>query len=107
MPRSTKKSVDERACWARPIVDTPIHIKPNVMGDRAALGVSIIPPYATYFTYDVYIVPGSIAMVARWLFAAMVSLLQVHAFLVVVALAGIDLPLDDISPSCRPLSSRP
>ena len=27
-------------------------------GFRAALGLSIIPPYQTYITYDVYIVPG-------------------------------------------------
>ncbi|MGN6550101.1 MAG: ABC transporter permease [Pararhizobium sp.] len=32
-------------------------------GFRASLGVSIIPPYQTYITYDVYVVPGLIAMV--------------------------------------------
>jgi ABC-2 type transport system permease protein len=32
-------------------------------GFRAALGVSIIPPYETYITYDVYIVPGLVGMV--------------------------------------------
>ena len=32
-------------------------------GFRAALGISIIPPYQTYITYDVYIVPGLIAMI--------------------------------------------
>jgi ABC-2 type transport system permease protein len=32
-------------------------------GFRAALGVSITPPYATYVTYDVYLVPGLAAMV--------------------------------------------
>ncbi|MEO0379630.1 MAG: ABC transporter permease [Pseudomonadota bacterium] len=32
-------------------------------GFRAALGVSIIPPYQTYVTYDVYIVPGLCAMI--------------------------------------------
>ncbi len=32
-------------------------------GFRAALGVSISPPYQTYITYDVYIVPGLIGMV--------------------------------------------
>ncbi len=32
-------------------------------GFRAALGVSIIPPYETYITYDVYITPGLIAMI--------------------------------------------
>lgn len=32
-------------------------------GFRASLGVSIIPPYQTYITYDVYVVPGLIAMI--------------------------------------------
>ena len=32
-------------------------------GFRAALGISIIPPYQTYITYDVYITPGLIAMI--------------------------------------------
>jgi ABC-2 type transport system permease protein len=33
------------------------------VGFRAALGVSIAPPYATYITYDVYIAPGLVAMI--------------------------------------------
>jgi ABC-2 type transport system permease protein len=32
-------------------------------GFRAVLGISIIPPYETYITYDVYIVPGLISMI--------------------------------------------
>ena len=32
-------------------------------GFRAVLGISIIPPYQTYVTYDVYIVPGLIGMI--------------------------------------------
>lgn len=32
-------------------------------GFRAALGVSIIPPYETYITYETYIIPGLVAMV--------------------------------------------
>jgi ABC-2 type transport system permease protein len=32
-------------------------------GFRAVLGVSIIPPYETYITYEVYIIPGLIAMI--------------------------------------------
>lgn len=32
-------------------------------GFRAALGVSIIPPYETYITYEVYITPGLIGMI--------------------------------------------
>jgi ABC-2 type transport system permease protein len=32
-------------------------------GFRAVLGVSIIPPYETYITYEVYIAPGLIGMI--------------------------------------------
>lgn len=32
-------------------------------GFRAALGVSIVPPYQTYITYEVYIMPGLCAMI--------------------------------------------
>ena len=32
-------------------------------GFRAVLGISIIPPYETYITYDTYIVPGLIGMI--------------------------------------------
>jgi ABC-2 type transport system permease protein len=32
-------------------------------GFRAVLGISIIPPYETYITYEVYIVPGLIGMI--------------------------------------------
>lgn len=32
-------------------------------GFRAALGLSIIPPYATYITYETYIVPGLCGMI--------------------------------------------
>jgi len=34
-------------------------------GFRAALGVSIIPPYETYITYETYIVPGLVGMIRR------------------------------------------
>ena len=44
-------------------------------GFRAALGVSIIPPYETYITYEVYILPGLIAMVQ--LFNGMQSSLSI------------------------------
>ena len=32
-------------------------------GFRAALGVSIIPPYETYITYETYIIPGLVGMI--------------------------------------------
>lgn len=43
-------------------------------GFRAVLGVSIMPPYGTYITYQVYIAPGLIAMIL--LFNAMQSALS-------------------------------
>ena len=32
-------------------------------GFRAALGIAIIPPYQTYITYELYIIPGLIGMI--------------------------------------------
>lgn len=32
-------------------------------GFRAALGIAIMPPYQTYITYEVYIVPGLVGMI--------------------------------------------
>lgn len=43
-------------------------------GFRAVLGVSIMPPYDTYITYQVYIAPGLVAMIL--LFNAMQSALS-------------------------------
>ncbi|KNY14264.1 multidrug ABC transporter permease [Shinella sp. SUS2] len=43
-------------------------------GFRAALGLSITPPYQTYITYEVYIVPGLVGMIL--LFSGMQSSLS-------------------------------
>lgn len=43
-------------------------------GFRSVLGVSIIPPYTTYVTYEVYVVPGLLGMVL--LFGGMQSSLS-------------------------------
>ena len=43
-------------------------------GFRAALGLSIIPPYQTYITYETYIVPGLCCMIL--LFSGMQSSLS-------------------------------
>lgn len=43
-------------------------------GFRSVLGVSIIPPYATYVTYETYVLPGLLGMVL--LFAGMHSSLS-------------------------------
>jgi len=98
-------------------------------GLRAALGLSIMTPYQTYITYEIYIVPGLCGMVQllngmqsslslvydremgsmrllltsplprSWLLfckvlaGVCVSILQVYAFLIIAALAGIQFPL--------------
>ena len=41
------------------------------IGFRSILGVSIVPPYETYITYETYIVPGLVAMIQ--LFSGMQS----------------------------------
>ena len=97
-------------------------------GFRAALGVAITPPYETYITYEVYILPGLIGMVQlfngmqtslsmvydretgsmrallvsplpRWwllfsklLAGALVSLVQVYAFLLAALAFGVAVP---------------
>lgn len=98
-------------------------------GFRAALGVAITPPYDSYITYEVYILPGLAAMVQlfngmqtslsmvydretgsmrvllvsplpRWwllacklLAGALVSLVQVYAFLLAAWVFGVEAPL--------------
>jgi ABC-2 type transport system permease protein len=98
-------------------------------GFRAALGVAITPPYESYITYEVYILPGLMGMVQlfngmqtslsmvydretgsmrvlltspqpRWwllacklLAGALVSLVQVYAFLGAALAFGVEVPL--------------
>lgn len=98
-------------------------------GFRAALGVAITPPYESYITYEVYILPGLMGMVQlfngmqtslsmvydretgsmrvlltspqpRWwllacklLAGALVSLVQVYAFLAAALAFGVEVPL--------------
>jgi ABC-2 type transport system permease protein len=97
-------------------------------GFQNVLGISITPPYETYVTYDVYMLPGLIGMVLlfqgmqsslslvfdreagmlrlfltaplpRWfilfaklLAAAILSVVQAYAFLLVAALFRVDVP---------------
>ena len=46
---------------ARQASDLAHHLRRRI--PRGALGISIIPPYETYITYDVYITPGLLAMI--------------------------------------------
>ena len=97
-------------------------------GFQNVLGISITPPYETYVTYDVYMLPGLLGMVLlfqgmqsslalvfdreagmlrllltapapRWFMllaklvaAAVLSVVQAYVFLIVAALAGVDMP---------------
>ena len=47
------------AAWVRPLVWLFIF----AAGFRAALGLSITPPYQTYITYETYILPGLLGMI--------------------------------------------
>lgn len=59
------------AALARPLIWLIVF----AAGFRAILGISIQPPYQTYITYDIYIVPGLVGMVQ--LFNAMLSSLSI------------------------------
>lgn len=99
-------------------------------GFRAALGIAIAPPYETYITYEVYILPGLIGiillfngmqsslsmvydremgsmkvlltsplprsylLICKLVASALVSLLQVYAFVAIAACFQITVPLD-------------
>ena len=58
---------------ARPLVWLVIF----AAGFRSILGVSIVPPYQTYITYDVYVVPGLCTMVLMF-FGMQTSLSMVY-----------------------------
>ncbi|MBE9636950.1 ABC transporter permease [Salipiger mangrovisoli] len=127
--RELLRFVAQRGRFLSALVRPLIWLLVFAAGFRSALGLSIIPPYATYIPYEVYIVPGLCGMIQlfngmqsslslvydremgsmrllltsplpRWwllfsklLAGAVVSILQVYAFLGVAALFGIDLPL--------------
>ena len=55
--------VHQRERFAAALVRPLVWLLVFAAGFRAALGVSIIPPYGTYIPYGVYIVPGLVAMI--------------------------------------------
>ena len=126
--REALRFVGQRERLASALVRPLLWLVIFASGFRAALGVAITPPYQTYITYEVYILPGLIAMVQlfsgmqtslsmvydretgamrallvsplpRWwlLFAkllagALVSLVQVYAFLAAAWAFGVTVP---------------
>ncbi len=61
--REMLRFVAQRGRFLSALVRPLIWLLVFAAGFRSALGLSIIPPYSTYITYDVYIVPGLCGMV--------------------------------------------
>ena len=66
--------VSQRGRFLAALVRPLVWLVVFAAGFRAALGLSIMPPYETYITYEVYIVPGLCGMVQ--LFSGMQSSLS-------------------------------
>lgn len=61
--REAMRFVNQRSRFLAALVRPLIWLVVFAAGFRAALGLSIIPPYQTYITYEVYIVPGLCGMI--------------------------------------------
>ena len=72
--REALRFVTQRERFLAALVRPLVWLLVFAAGFRAALGLSITPPYQTYITYEVYIVPGLVAMIL--LFNAMQSALS-------------------------------
>lgn len=74
LTREALRFVTQRERFLAALVRPLVWLIVFAAGFRAALGLSITPPYQTYITYEVYIVPGLAAMIL--LFNAMQSALS-------------------------------
>jgi ABC-2 type transport system permease protein len=61
--REIRRFLQQRERFVAALVRPLVWLLVFAAGFRAALGVSITPPYTTYVTYDVYIAPGLVAMI--------------------------------------------
>lgn len=61
--RELLRFVNQRERFFAALVRPLIWLVVFAAGFRAALGLSIIPPYQTYIVYEIYIVPGLIGMI--------------------------------------------
>lgn len=61
--REVQRFVGQRARFIAALVRPLLWLIVFAAGFRAALGLSITPPYQTYTTYEVYIVPGLCGMI--------------------------------------------
>ncbi|WP_071798186.1 ABC transporter permease [Natronohydrobacter thiooxidans] len=72
--REALRFVTQRERFLAALVRPLVWLVVFAAGFRAALGLSITPPYQTYITYETYILPGLVAMIL--LFNAMQSALS-------------------------------
>ncbi len=63
MRREALRFVHQRERFISALVRPLVWLLVFAAGFRAALGLSITPPYQTYITYEIYIVPGLCGMV--------------------------------------------
>ncbi|OYX42630.1 MAG: multidrug ABC transporter permease [Rhodobacterales bacterium 32-67-9] len=61
--REALRFVSQRGRFLAALVRPLVWLLVFAAGFRAALGLSIVPPYQTYITYEVYIVPGLVGMI--------------------------------------------
>lgn len=61
--RELLRFVQQRERFFSALVRPLVWLLVFAAGFRASLGLSIMPPYVTYITYDVYVMPGLIAMI--------------------------------------------
>src|SRR5687767_9071926 len=61
--REVLRFIHQRERFLAALVRPLVWLVVFAAGFRAALGLSIIPPYETYITYEVYIVPGLCGMI--------------------------------------------
>jgi len=63
LKRELLRFVQQRSRFFSALVRPLLWLVVFAAGFRAALGIAIIPPYETYITYEVYIMPGLIGMI--------------------------------------------
>lgn len=61
--REAMRFLNQRSRFLAALVRPLVWLVVFAAGFRAALGLSIVPPYETYITYEVYIVPGLCGMI--------------------------------------------
>ncbi len=63
LAREFRRFLQQRTRFLSSLVRPLLWLVVFAAGFRAALGIAIIPPYETYITYEVYIVPGLVGII--------------------------------------------